>query len=126
MKLQARPRIALTWLACSLWLSCARAEEVLFEDRFDEGLSARWQVVGMGKDDYRIRDGGLEVRLRPDSVSGSRPMLKVGPSAEGKYQNFFHSAISQADSGLGFALVASGDGAADRWVRFDNFRVVKP
>jgi hypothetical protein len=197
---------------------------VLFEDTFDERLSDRWQVIGLDKDDYRVHDGALEVRVQPDRP-GALPMLKVdlpfttagtveasvdvsvvdgplrrgefaglcltdpagpeftvrktnidgyfvfapgepefigeegqegdpgkytvkywpadeaagplriivrgdyayfqvGPSAEEKYQTFFHSAISSADEGLGFGLrAAGGDDGGERWVRFDNFRV---
>ena len=50
---------------------------------------------------------------------------QVGPSTDGKYLNFFHSAIGEEPK-RGFGLSASG-GPSDKehWVRFDNFRVVR-
>jgi hypothetical protein len=58
-------------------------------------------------------------------VRGNYAYFQVGPSADGKYKTFFHSAIREGDKGLGFALMASGSGDGVRWVRFDNFRVIK-
>ncbi len=63
----------LAFLCSSAW---CQAEEVLFEDTFDKELSEKWQVVGIAKEDYRIRDGALEVRVQPEKRGGS-PMLKV-------------------------------------------------
>ena len=205
-------------------LSC-HAEDLLFEDNFDAGLSSKWEVVGLKKDDYRIRNGGLEVRVQSGEGRRDTPMLKVklpfgtsetvtasveativseplgrnefaglflfdadgpsftvrktnidgyfllapgevdfigkpgeegdpgkytvkywpadeaagplriivrqhyayfqvGPSADGKYQNFFHSAIQNHDEGMGFGLMTAGSsGDTSPWVRFDNFRV---
>lgn len=207
--------------------SACFAEDVLFEDNFEKGLSDKWQVVGLGETDYRVRDGALEIRLKPWKANQPQPMLKVdlafgtadsvvasvdvsvryetlkrgeraglslndregisftgritnndgyivlapgqvdfigkpgeegnpgkytvkywpadkefgplrivvrghyayfqvGPSKDGKYQTFFHSALRQSNQGLGFGLFAVGDADdADRWVRFDNFRVTK-
>ena len=50
--------------------------------------------------------------------------FQVGPSADGKYLNFFHSALRSPTEERGFALVAAG-APADKphWVRFDDFRV---
>jgi hypothetical protein len=203
------------------------AQTVLFEDTFDRGLSDRWQPIGLDRDDYRVRDGALELRIKPDQKKQPRPMLRVelpfatsetveasvevtvvgeglqrgelaglcltdkdgesftvrktnvdgffifapgevdfigklgeegdpgkytvkywpaaasagairiivrgqmayfqvGPSVDGKYMTFFHSAIREADKGLGFALIAAGgSGDGERWVRFDNFRVIR-
>ena len=52
--------------------------------------------------------------------------FQVGPSSEGRYLNFFHSAIGTDEKERGFCLVAAG-GPKDavHWVRFDNFRVSK-
>jgi hypothetical protein len=209
------------------WLAQGHAQTVLFEDTFDGKLSEKWQVVGLDREDYRIRDGALEVRVKAESKKQPRPLLKVdlpfttaqtveasvevtvvgeplqrgdvaglcltdndgavfsarktnidgyfvlapgepefigkpgeegdpgkytvkywpadpaagplrivvrgnyayfqvGPSADGKYRTFFHSAIRESDKGLGFALIAIGSGDGERWVRFDNFRVTKP
>jgi hypothetical protein len=217
------PLLLAAVLAAGCWTECL-AQTVLFEDNFDQGLSDRWQFVGLAEDDYRVRDGALEVRVQPDRP-GNQPLLKVdlpfttegtveasvdvsvvgkplrrgefaglcltdpsgpeftvrktnidgyfvfapgqpefigkdgqegdpgrytvkywpadeaagplriivrgdyayfqvGPSDQGEYRTFFHSAISRSDEGLGFGLRAVG-GREDeeRWVRFDNFRV---
>ncbi len=45
--------------------SVCRGEELLFEDLFDNGLSPQWKLEGLKKEDYRIRDGGLELRVQP-------------------------------------------------------------
>jgi hypothetical protein len=52
-------------------------DEVLFEDNFDKGLSPKWSVVGLKKQDYRIKDGGLEMRVRPGTRNEEVPMLRV-------------------------------------------------
>ena len=55
------------------------ADEVLFEDNFDKGLAAKWSAVGLKKDDYRIKAGALEMRVRPRArqpraaLDGRRP-----------------------------------------------------
>jgi hypothetical protein len=51
--------------------------EVLFEDNFDKGLSEKWQIVGLEKDDYRIRDGGLELRVPAGKLGEDTGMVKV-------------------------------------------------
>ncbi len=53
------------------------AEQVIFEDDFDHGLSSKWQAVGLKKEDNRIRDGGLELRVQPGKLTRDTPMLKV-------------------------------------------------
>lgn len=53
------------------------AEEVLFEDTFDRELSPRWSAVGLKKDDYRIANGRLEMRVQPGKATGRTPMLMV-------------------------------------------------
>lgn len=59
-------------------------------------------------------------------VRGHYAHFQVGPSKDGKYKTFFHSALRQSNEGLGFGLFAVGESEdADRWVRFDNFRVIK-
>jgi hypothetical protein len=205
--------------------SNASAQTTLFEDTFDGELSEQWQVTGLSAEDYRIRDGGLELRVRPEQP-GNRPMLhvnlpfgtdgtveasvevtvegkplgrnemaglcltdqdgsvfsvrktnidgyfvfapgepefigkagqegdpgryavkywpaekdagplriivrghyaffQVGPSPDGKYRTIFHSAIQEAQKGLGFGLFAVGSAtdSEERWVRFDNLRI---
>jgi hypothetical protein len=54
-----------------------RADDVLFEDSFKDGLSPKWQVVGLDKKDYRIKDGGLEMRVQNGKFKKDVPMLKV-------------------------------------------------
>jgi len=53
------------------------AEEVLFEDSFDNGVSPRWSMVGLSKEDYRVKDGGLEMRVQPGKATKDTPMLLV-------------------------------------------------
>lgn len=53
------------------------AEEVLFEDTFDNGLSPKWSIVGLKEGEYRIKDGGLEMRVHPGKESKETPMLMV-------------------------------------------------
>ena len=51
-------------------LLCSRqclGEDPLFEDDFNNGLSSKWQAVGLKTEDYRIRDGGLEWGFSPAS-----------------------------------------------------------
>ncbi len=62
---------------CGVWLPRSFGQEVLFEDRFEGGLSEKWQVVGLEKEDYRLRDGALEVRVVPGQPKQRRPMLKI-------------------------------------------------
>ena len=52
--------------------------------------------------------------------------FQVGPSSQGKFLNFFFSAITASEKVCGFSLVAAG-GPKDavHWVRFDNFRVTR-
>jgi hypothetical protein len=55
----------------------AIGEEVLFQDAFDKGLSEKWKVAGYTKEDYRLRDGGLEVRVLPTPKAGEIPRINV-------------------------------------------------
>jgi hypothetical protein len=66
--------IALAWFGAA---PPAMGEEVLFEDNFDSTLSPKWQAVGLKKDDYRIRDGALEMRVQPGRRTRDTPMLMV-------------------------------------------------
>ena len=56
-------------------------------------------------------------------VDRGTAFFQVGPSADGKYLNFFDSAIRDTKQ-RGFCLTAAGapDGAS-HWVRFEDFRV---
>lgn len=64
-------------VASLTWLPTCYAQDVLFEDAFDDELSDQWQPVGLDPDDYRIVDGGLEVRVKPVADGEPSPMLKV-------------------------------------------------
>ncbi|MFC1596855.1 hypothetical protein ACFL5Q_02805 [Planctomycetota bacterium] len=64
-------------VGCLSWSTLCVAENVLFEDDFEDGLSSKWQAVGLEKEDYRIRDGGLELRVQPGKLTRDTPMLKV-------------------------------------------------
>lgn len=60
-------------------------------------------------------------------IRGSYAHFQTGPAKDGSYRNYFHSAIREAKDGLGFGLLATGrTDDAERWVRFDNFRVERP
>lgn len=59
-------------------------------------------------------------------VRGDYAHFQVGPSSDGKYRTFFHSAIQETNEGLGFGIFATGEpGEGERWVRFDNYRVTR-
>ena len=73
-------RLILLTLAAMQLIAAAQlgiAEETIFEDAFDDSLSAEWKVVGLKKEDYCIRNGGLEMRVRPGKKSRDTPMLMV-------------------------------------------------
>ena len=52
-------------------------EEVMFQDDFKSKLSPKWQVVGLKESDYRIRNGGLEMRVQSGKWSSKMPALNV-------------------------------------------------
>jgi hypothetical protein len=52
------------------------ADKYIFEDNFDNGLSDRWEIVGLEKEDYRIRKGGLEMRVQPGDLTNKTPRLE--------------------------------------------------
>ena len=74
-------RFLLPILAGLLVMIAARtsgaADEVLFEDNFDKGLAAKWSAVGLKKEDYRIKAGALEMRVRPRARNEAIPLLRV-------------------------------------------------
>ncbi len=72
-----RAPVAICLLFCLPAIPESLGDEVLFEESFDHGLSAKWQVIGLGQKDYRVHDGALEMRLTPWKAEGPRPMLKV-------------------------------------------------
>ncbi|MCA8986335.1 MAG: hypothetical protein KDA78_01755 [Planctomycetaceae bacterium] len=76
-----RTLFSVSMITCILFLavnsSHCFSEEVLFADSFDQGLSERWELVGLSPEDYRIREGGLEIRIRKPTAEHAIPMLKV-------------------------------------------------
>lgn len=64
-------------VACLLVPAQCVGDDTIFEDNFDNGLSEQWRVVGLRKEDYRIRDGGLEMRVQPGKLTNDTPMVKV-------------------------------------------------
>lgn len=69
------------WIALLSYLlmfpSICNAQEVLFEDNFDDVLSLKWEAVGLKKEDYRVRDGGLELRVQSGKLSRDTGMLRL-------------------------------------------------
>ncbi len=53
------------------------ADELLFEDSFENGLSEKWQVVGLGPEEYRVRDGGFEMKVQSEKRGQIEPMLRI-------------------------------------------------
>ena len=53
------------------------AADVIFEDAFKTGLSMKWEPVGLDKTDYRVKDGGLEMRVQPGEFKKDTPVLRV-------------------------------------------------
>ncbi|MFO1020685.1 MAG: hypothetical protein U0903_08310 [Planctomycetales bacterium] len=71
-------RIWLSGILFSFAAFFANAEEqILFEDNFNQKLSDKWQVVGLKPEDYRVRNGALELRVQPGAEKKDTPMLKV-------------------------------------------------
>ncbi|MFO1043341.1 MAG: hypothetical protein U0941_16275 [Planctomycetaceae bacterium] len=64
-------------LVPALWTSQVHGDEVVFADDFDSGLSSKWKMAGVRADDYRIRDGGLELRVQPGTLTDKSPMVRV-------------------------------------------------
>jgi hypothetical protein len=52
-------------------------KDILFKDDFKNSLSDKWKVVGLKESDYRIRNGGLEIRVQQGKPTRDMPMLKV-------------------------------------------------
>ena len=68
--------VIVTFACCGI-CRYAQGEEVLFEDDFNGTLSTEWRAVGLKEEDYRIRDGGLEMRVQPGRRTQATPMLLV-------------------------------------------------
>lgn len=66
-------------IACGLLVGSqiSHAGDVIFEEEFGDGLSDRWQVVGLPETDYRVKDGGLEIRAQPDAWGRDLPVIQV-------------------------------------------------
>jgi hypothetical protein len=73
-------RAKLGYVSALLALLVARSgtgEDVLFEDDFKRGLSDKWQVIGLKETDYRVQNGGFEMRVQSPKDRANPPMLKV-------------------------------------------------
>ena len=55
----------------------SQVDDLLFEDTFDHGLSDQWEIIGLRQEDYRIRNGGLEMRVQPRKQTRAAPRLQV-------------------------------------------------
>lgn len=64
-------------ISCLAWQSRSQGQTVLFEDTFDNVLSDKWQAVGLEREDYRVQEGALELRLKQVGPKERRPLLKV-------------------------------------------------
>ena len=67
--------ISLAIVVC--WTPPCRSDEVIFSDDFEHGLSSLWSVSELDKNDYRIRDGGLDIRVQRGKLADHIPMMKV-------------------------------------------------
>jgi hypothetical protein len=67
----------IAFMSLLLFAITAVGEQVLFEDNFEHELLDKWQVVGLGKEDYRVRRGGLEMRVQPGKLTKETPILKL-------------------------------------------------
>jgi hypothetical protein len=74
-------RTAICLTAAASFLLCVpaegRGEEVLFQDDFKKGLSPKWEVVGRKGTDYRVKDGGLELRVQPGKMTAKTPGVRL-------------------------------------------------
>src|SRR5689334_18140649 len=52
-------------------------EEVLFHDDFKKGPSPKWEIVGRKETDYRVKDGGLELRVQPGKLTAKTPEARL-------------------------------------------------
>lgn len=72
--------LTLLFIFSAMWLatgSVVHAEEILFEDNFADALSPKWEVVGLSKDDYRIKNGALEMRIQKRTKDSKPRGFKV-------------------------------------------------
>ncbi len=69
--------IVMVVFACCGICGHGKGEEVLFEDDFNGSLATEWRAVGLKEGDYRIRNGGLEMRVQPGRPTKDTPMLLV-------------------------------------------------
>ena len=70
--------LPVTLLVCALPAAGQpERDRVVFQDDFKTGLSPKWKAVGLKPEDFRVRDGGVEMRVRPGKLGADTPMLKV-------------------------------------------------
>ena len=68
--------LAMIVLSSLMRLPTCAAEELLFEDRFEGTLSSKWQRSNLNEQDIRLRNGGLELRIRVHAPNET-PLIKV-------------------------------------------------
>lgn len=61
----------------AVWPTQTRGDDVVFADDFDSGLSSEWNIATIPAEDYRLRDGALELRVQPGMLTDKTPMLSV-------------------------------------------------
>lgn len=55
----------------------AGADEPLLVETFGEGWESRWSLSGLAPEDYRVREGGIEVRVVPTERDELGGLLKI-------------------------------------------------
>jgi hypothetical protein len=61
------------------------------------------------------------------TVDRGTAFFSVGPTAKDEYKVFFHSALQRDVKECGFGLTAAGaPEKSNHWVRFSDFKFVKP
>ena len=76
------------WVAAAAMMGCSGAavnEEVVFSEKFQDELAEGWHWLREQPEDWRLQDGGLELRARPgDAHTVTTALLHPAPSlAEG-------------------------------------------
>lgn len=64
-------------LVQAFWPTQLRCDEVVFADDLDPGLSSEWNIASIPIEDYRLRDGALELRVQPGMLSDKTPMVSI-------------------------------------------------
>jgi hypothetical protein len=125
---------SLSLVILGMWTAVSSAEEkVLFSDDFAGELSPKWQRVGLTDEDVRLRDGALEIRLRPVQKGQARPMLRVDLPFTSAGTVIAAVDVTLPDKGLprgaeaGLSLTSAGQSAFTvRKTNIDGFQVFAP